>query len=60
MPMMSELLSDAEFYGLMLLFLMLALAGAAVAIVWPINVADVLDHPDLRDRPDQRGGDWWR
>jgi hypothetical protein len=60
MAMIGELLSDAEFYGLMLGFLALALTAAAVAIVWPMNGADVLDHPHLRDRPDQRGGDWWR
>jgi hypothetical protein len=58
--MLSETLSDAEFYGLMLAFVTLALTAAAVAIVWPMNVADVLDHPDLRERPDPRGGDWWR
>jgi hypothetical protein len=58
--MIGEQLSDAEFYGLMLVFLALALTAAAVAIVWPMNVADVLDHPDLCDRPDQRSGDWWR
>jgi hypothetical protein len=58
--MIGEHLSDAQFYFLMLLFLALALAAAAAAIVWPMKVADVLDHPELRGRPEQRGGDWWR
>jgi hypothetical protein len=58
--MIGEQLSDAQFYSLMLLFLALALAAAAAVIVWPMKAADVLDHPDLRDRPHQRSGDWWR
>ena len=58
--MIGEQLSDAQFYFLLLLFLALALAAAAAAIVWPMSVADVVDHPDLRDQPEQRSGDWWR